>query len=247
LSRSKNRFLKTLEDIISYLLVISTITIAWILFRVLNRTKVYGLENIPFKKNLLLLPNHLTMIDSFLVGTTAFYPEVIIKPWLIPWSPAAEENFFSNPVLAWIANNWKAIPVRRGRKDLEVLNKMIELLPDGTMINFPEGTRSRTGKLGNGKPGVGKLIYNSKPTAIPVRIFGMEKVLPIGSYFPRIFKKITVVFGKPIDFSPFYALPDEKETWLGIVKKVMDSITELKPVEGNREFSVKASEEGNFS
>lgn len=228
-------------------MVNSTITIAWILFKVFNRTKVYGIKNVPHKRNLLLVPNHITMIDSFLVGTTAFYPEVILKPWLIPWSPAAEENFFSNPFLAWISSKWKAIPVKRGRKDLEVLNKMIEVLPYGTMINFPEGTRSRTGKLGNGRPGVGKLIYDAKPTVIPVRVFGMEKVLPIGAYFPRIFKKITIVFGEPIDFSSFYPLPDEKETWLSISKKVMDSIAELKPEEGHREFSVKASEEGNLS
>ncbi|OGL47501.1 MAG: hypothetical protein A2W05_02980 [Candidatus Schekmanbacteria bacterium RBG_16_38_10] len=246
MSIGKNKLIKIFDGIISYILIITTISIAWILFRILNRTKIYGLENIPHKKNLLLLPNHLTMIDSFLVGTSAFYPEVITKPWLIPWSPAAEENFFNNPFLAWLSAKWKAIPVKRGRKDLEVLNRMIEILPEGTMINFPEGTRSRTGKLGNGRPGVGKLIYDAKPTVIPARIYGMDKVLPIGSYFPRIFKKISVVFGKPIDFSSFYSLPDEKETWLSISKKVMESIAELRPEEKHREFSVKASEERNF-
>ncbi len=244
LSIEKNKLVKLLDGAISYILIISTISMAWILFRILNRTKIHGFKNIPYKKNLLLLPNHLTMIDSFLVGTSAFYPTVIIKPWLIPWSPAAEENFFNNPFLAWLSAKWKAIPVKRGRKDLEVLNRMIEILPKGTMINFPEGTRSRTGKLGNGRPGVGKLIYDARPTVIPVRIYGIDKVLPIGSYFPRILKKITVIFGKPIDFSSLYSLPDEKETWLSISKKVMDSIAELKPEDGQREFSVLSADRG---
>ena len=224
---------KIINNFISFIWIISTVTIAWIFFKVLNRTKVYGKKNIPLKTNLLLLPNHLTMIDSFLVGPMAFYPKVILKPSLLPWSPAAEENFFNNPILAWMSAKWKAIPVKRGRKDLEVLNRMSELLPHSTMINFPEGTRSRTGKLGKGRPGVGKLIYDVRPIVIPVRLFGMEKVLPIGSYIPRIFKKITVIFGKPIDFSEFYTLPDEKETWLKIAGKVMESIAELK-VEGER-------------
>jgi len=223
-----NGILKTVDKIISYIWTIGTATIAWIFFRILNKTKIYGKENIPLQKNLLLLSNHLTMIDNFLVGTMAFYPGVIFKPSLMPWNPAAEENFFSNPLLAWMSTKWKAIPVKRGRKDLEALNRMTQLLPHGTMINFPEGTRSRTGKLGNGRPGVGKLIYDTKPTVIPVRIYGIEKVLPIGCYIPRIFKRITVIFGKPIDFSKFYSLPDEKETWFKIVGKVMDAIGELR-------------------
>jgi len=218
---------KRIDNIISYIWIAVTVTIAWILFKVLNRTKVYGRENVPLKENLLLLPNHLTMIDNFLVGPMAFYPRVLLRPSLLPWSPAAEENFFNNTVLAWMSHKWKAIPVKRGRKDLETLNRMIELLPHSTMINFPEGTRSRTGKLCPGRPGVGKLIYDAKPTAIPVRVFGIEKVLPIGAYIPRIFKKITVIFGKPIDFTEFYSLPDEKETWLKISSKVMGSIAEL--------------------
>ncbi|RMF98045.1 MAG: 1-acyl-sn-glycerol-3-phosphate acyltransferase [Candidatus Schekmanbacteria bacterium] len=227
-----------IESIISYLWIASTITIAWIFFTILNRTVVYGRENVPLKKNLLLLPNHQTMIDSFVVGTKLFYPRTLLKPSLIPYHPAAQENFFKNPVLAWMSKNWRAIPVKRGRKDIELMNKIIKMLPNCTMINFPEGTRSRTGKIGKGRSGVGKIIYDAKPTVIPVRIVGMNKVLPIGSYIPRIFKKIEVYYGKPIDFSDLYELPDNKETWLKIVDRVMEHIKALAPDDSeNQEFS----------
>jgi len=221
------------ENFTSYLWVISTVSLTWFFFTFLSRTKVYGRENVPMKTNLLLLPNHLTMIDNFLIGPKIFYPHVIFNPHLIPWNPAAAENFFNSPVLAWMSSKWKAIPVKRGRRDVEALNTIINLLREGTVINFPEGTRSRNGKLGKGRPGIGKIIYEAKPTAIPVRTIGMDKVLPIGAYVPRMFKKIELYYGKPIDFSDLYALPDEKETWLKIVDRVMESIAALGPQEKN--------------
>lgn len=214
-------------SVISYLWIASTITIAWVFFTFLNRTIIYGRDNVPMKKDLLLLPNHNTMIDSFVVGTKLFYPRTLLKPELIPYHPAAEENFFNTPILAWMSRNWRVIPVKRGRKDIEVMNRIIKMLPNVTMINFPEGTRSRTGKLGKGRPGVGKIIYDAKPTVIPVRVIGMDKILPIGSYIPRIFKRIEVYCGKPLDFSDLYPLPDNKETWMKIVDRVMNAIENL--------------------
>ncbi len=216
-------------SVISYLWIASTITIAWAFFTIFNRTIIHGKNNVPLKKNLLLLPNHSTMIDSFVVGTKLFYPRTLFKPSLIPYHPAAQENFFNNPVIAWMSSNWRVIPVKRGRKDIEIMNRMIKMLPNCTMINFPEGTRSRSGKLGKGRPGVGKIIYDAKPTVIPVKVIGMDKVLPIGCYIPRIFKKVEVYYGKPLDFSDLYELEDHKETWMKIVNRVMSAIENLGP------------------
>src|SRR3989442_12335 len=95
------------------------------------------------------------MLDSFLVGLGAFYPQSWLKPQLIPWNPAAAENFYKNPMLAWLADNWKCIWVREGRRDLHALHRMMEGLPRGTMTLFPEGTRSRDGSVGPGRPGPG--------------------------------------------------------------------------------------------
>src|SRR3989442_4191605 len=95
------------------------------------------------------------MLDSFVVGLAAFYPQSWLKPHLIPWNPAAAENFYKNPLLAWLADNWKCIWVREGRRDLHALHRMIQVLPRGVMTVFPEGTRSRDGSGGPGRPVAG--------------------------------------------------------------------------------------------
>src|SRR6059036_2916705 len=137
------------------------------------------------------------MLDSFLVGLAAFYPQSWLKPRLIPWNPAAAENFYKNPLLAWLADNWKCIWVREGRRDLHALHRMIQVLPHGVMTLFPEGTRSRDGAVGPGRPGAGLLILATRPRVVPVAIDGMRAVLPIGRYLPRIFKRIACPSARP--------------------------------------------------
>ena len=64
------------------------------------------------------------MIDSFIVGISVYYPESLIRPRLIPWNPAAEENLYKKPLVGWFADNWKCIPVKRGRKDVSAIFKI---------------------------------------------------------------------------------------------------------------------------
>src|SRR5439155_934386 len=165
-----------------------TVTLLWLFFFVFNRTLVIGRRNVGEEPNTLLLSTHQSLLDSFLVGLAAFYPRSWLKPRLIPWNPAAAENFYKNPILAWLADNWKCIWVRPGRRDLHALHRMMHVLPQGTMTLFPEGTRSRDGAVGPGRPGPGLLVLAARPRVIPVAIEGMQDVLPIGRYVPRVFK-----------------------------------------------------------
>lgn len=208
----------------SWLVTNVTVSVLWVLFFVLNRTTVRGREHVGEHRNTLLLSNHQSMLDSFLVGITAYYPKSWLKPHLIPWNPAAAENFYKTPVLAWLADNWKCIWVREGRRDLHALHRMIEALPRGTMTLFPEGTRTRDGSVGPGRAGPGLLILATTPRVIPVAIDGMNDVLPIGRYVPRIGKRITVVFGPPIDYSEFLRLPRTRETAQVVIDRAMQAI-----------------------
>lgn len=226
--KKRNRFFFTLWNVSHYLVTNLTVTIGFFFFHVLNRTTVIGRKNVPKKANTLVLSNHLSMIDSFLVGLCAFYPESIFKPSLLPWNPAAEENFYRDRFLSWFSNNWKCIPIREGRKDLSSLTKMEAALLTSPLLLFPEGTRSRDGTIGKAKGGAGLLILEAKPTVVPVCIVGMDKVLPIGSIFPRFFKKITVYYGPPLNLDEFYALPIRKKIALAVIDTVMDSIKDLR-------------------
>lgn len=208
----------------SYVVTNVTVTLFWFIFFVVNRTTVFGRRNVGEARNTLLLSNHQSMLDSFLVGLAAFYPQSWLKPHLIPWNPAAAENFYKTPILAWLADNWKCICVREGRRDLHALHRMIQLLRRGVMTLFPEGTRSRDGSVGPGRPGAGFLILATQPRVIPVAIDGMREVLPIGRYVPRIFKHITVSCGPPVDYADFLAMPRTRETAQAVIDRVMDAI-----------------------
>lgn len=197
---------------------------SFLLFFVLNRTRVIGRDRIPHRTNTLLLSNHQSMIDSYLVGPCAYFPYTILRPDLIPWHPAAEENFYRNPVLAWFSDQWKCIPVREGRRDLRALYRMMRALEEGTMLLFPEGTRSRDGRVGRGRPGAGLVALGNHPTIVPVAIDGMDEVLPIGSRLPRLFRRVYLYFGEPVDYSDLLDRPRSKETAQLLVDRVMERV-----------------------
>ena len=220
----RGRFFRLYLPLTSYLVTNLTVTILWVLFFVLNRTTVVGRKNVGTARNTLLLSNHQSMLDSFLVGLGAFYPQSWWRPHLIPWNPAAAENFYRTPILAWLADNWKCIWVRQGRRDLRALHRMIEVLPQGVMTLFPEGTRTRDGSVGPGQAGPGLLILATGARVIPVAIEGMRQVLPIGKYLPRIFKRIRVSYGPPVEYADLLAQPRTRETAQALVDRVMAAI-----------------------
>jgi 1-acyl-sn-glycerol-3-phosphate acyltransferase len=213
-----------LQQVATYLVTNVTVGLLWIFFKVLNRTTVFGREHVGTERNTLLLSNHQSMIDSFLVGIFAFYPNSWLKPYLIPWNPAAEENFFKNRVQTWLAHAFRCIPIKEGRRDPLALRRMVELLPTGVMTLFPEGARSRTGRVREGRLGAGLVIRRARPKVIPVAIDGMQDLLPIGSSIPRIFKRIYISYGPPLDYSEFLDHPRRQEAAQGIVDKVMEAI-----------------------
>ncbi|NIR43310.1 MAG: 1-acyl-sn-glycerol-3-phosphate acyltransferase [Gemmatimonadetes bacterium] len=220
----KGRVSNVIWHFVSWVVVNVSVTLSWPFWFILNRATVIGRENVGEAPNTLLLSNHQSMIDSMPIGVSAFYPKSLIKPYVIPWHPAASENFFKHPTLAWISFHFRCIPVKPGRRDLKALYRMIDVLPYGTMSIFPEGTRSRTGYVKRGRAGPGLLILATRPTVIPVAIDGMQDVLPIGKTIPRIGKRIWIKFGKPVDYSEFLDKPRTRETAQALVDKVMEII-----------------------
>jgi 1-acyl-sn-glycerol-3-phosphate acyltransferase len=197
-------FSNIIWHISSYFVTNITVTLAWIFFHVFNRTTVIGRKHIGDDPNMLLLSNHQSMIDSMPVGIEAFFP----KSWII----------------AWWSTHTRCIPVKPGRRDLHALHKMMEVLPKGTIILFPEGTRSRSGNVGKGRPGAGLLALATRPRIIPVAIDGMQDLLPIGRSFPKIGQHIYIKYGEPIDYSDLASQPRTRETAQALVDKVMVEI-----------------------
>lgn len=210
----------------SYLWTNVTAIVGFVLFFVLNRTRVVGRDRVPEEPNTLLLSNHQSMIDSWLVGIAAFYPQCWWKPHLVPWNPAAEENFFDSRLLALLSDLWRAIPIKEGRRDIKALYRMTRALRDGVMILFPEGTRTRDGSIGDGRPGAGLVTLGTHPTVVPVTIDGMNRVLPVGSRLPRTGQDVYVYFGDPVDYSDLTDRPRSKDTAQELVDRVVAVLRE---------------------
>lgn len=149
------------------------------------RVKVVGRENFPKEGGVLICSNHISNLDPPVVG--------IASPRSLYFM--AKEELFSVPVLKGILPKINAFPVKRGFSDRQALRTALNLLKDGKVVGlFPEGHRSKDGKLGEGFSGAGFFALRG----------GDAVVLPcavIGPY--KRFHPITVVFGKPIDMTPY--------------------------------------------
>ncbi len=195
------------------------------IFKWVNRVDVFGEENIPKRgeEGVMLLYNHISAIDPFLVGATSM-------PFFSPvwWRAPAKEELFDIPIVRHVLASWGAFPVRRGKRDLVSMQKMVEMLSHSVVVIAPEGRRSFEGPLQRGRPGVGKILYDARPRkVIPVRVRGVDRILPVGKILPRIGKKVTITYGPPIDLSPYYSSPDSVETSQRIVDTIMEEIAKL--------------------
>jgi len=195
------------------------IFLCFIVFRLLNRTKIKGKENIPKKGGMLIMANHVSALDSWLIGYI-FFPRPVFFP--------AKAELFRNPLLSILLRGWRAFPVVRGRYNVAVMEKIVELAKDNIVVLHPEGTRSLNGEIGQGRRGVGKIIYESSSPVIPICTIGMEKFLPVGKRFPSFFKSLKIIIGRSIDFSRYKSLKPSKEIYKIIVDNLMDEIKKLK-------------------
>ena len=141
----------------------------------------------PREGPLVLAPNHFSQMDHFFVGV---YLRRKIRFM-------AKSQLFGPPVLTYIYKHGGVFPVRRGHHDEEAFETAYELLDQGEMLLvYAEGGRSRSGELGEPKPGIGRIALESGVPIVPVAIHGSAGVRG----WKRLrFPKVTVQFGEPID------------------------------------------------
>lgn len=168
------------------------------LMRLLWRVRVEGLENLPATGGFLLASNHLSFIDSLVIP--------VLVPRRVAFLAKAE-YFEGRGVRGLLTRAWfralGAVPVRRGShgEAMASLQLALQVLRDGDGFGiYPEGTRSRDGRLYRGRTGVAHLALTAGVPVVPVALTGTQNVQPVGSNRPRIVP-ITVEFGEPIDFA----------------------------------------------
>jgi 1-acyl-sn-glycerol-3-phosphate acyltransferase len=166
--------------------------------RAIWRPTVRGLEHVPRRGGVILASNHLSFVDSVVIPSVAPRKVVFL----------AKSDYFTGSGLKGLASRaWfegmGMLPVDRDdtKAAIASLDIALDVLARGEAFGiYPEGTRSRDGRLYRGRTGVAHLALTAGVPVVPVGLTGTERVQPVGSSRPRIVP-ITVRFGEPIDFT----------------------------------------------
>lgn len=198
------------------------------LARLVYRPIVEGRDNVPKHGAVIIASNHLSFIDSVVIPIVAPRPVVFI---------AKKEYWTGTGVRGVLTRAWftamRSIPVERGthRAAQASLDAALQLLKDGQAFGiYPEGTRSRDGRLYRGKTGVGWLALSAQVPVVPCVMIGTDRLLPIGSRMPRL-TRVTVKFGEPLTFPPPSTGTTAAQARRAATDQVMEAIAAMSPQE----------------
>jgi 1-acyl-sn-glycerol-3-phosphate acyltransferase len=187
------------------------------LLKLLFRPRIEGMENIPEAGAAIVAGNHLSFSDHFLMPA--------ILPRRITFLAKAE--YFTGPGLkgrltAAFFRGAGQIPVDRsgGKASRSAIDAGLEVLGRGELLGiYPEGTRSHDGRLYRGRTGVAVMAVRAGVPVIPCAMVGTFELQPPGRVIPRI-GRVTIRFGRPLDFSRFAGMDDQRP----VVRSVTDEI-----------------------
>jgi 1-acyl-sn-glycerol-3-phosphate acyltransferase len=194
------------------------------LLRLLLRPRIDGRDNVPADGPLIVASNHLSFIDSFIIP--------LVLPRHVTF--IAKQQYFEGTGLKgwfvrWFLTSLGHVPVQRGaqRGAMGALEQALEVLREGGAFGiYPEGTRSKDGRLYRGRTGIGWLVLASDAQVLPLGIIGTDRMQPIGARLPRIRPRATVRIGKPMDFTQYRDLPPARAR-RAITDDVVSAIGEL--------------------
>ena len=171
-----------------------------------------GKENVPKDGGNIFASNHRSYQDPVFTALACRVPISYM---------AKEELFHKNVFFTGLIKLFGAFPVVRGKGDMQVIDTSIEKLEKGRNLEiFPEGTRSKDGKVGKGKTGVALIAAVAQTKVIPVGInFQGEKL--------KFRSKVVVRYGKPIIPSEIGVTGTNAKDLKKIKTEIMKSITEL--------------------
>ncbi len=179
-----------------------------LLFTLLYRWKVAGRENVPTTGAAVLCSNHIGLMDPPLVGSSVDRHVHFM----------AKEELFRLPVLSFVLPKILAFPVKRGQSDMKSIKTAISILRDQEVFGiFPEGTRKKTTEPEEAHLGAAMIALKAKSPIIPVAV--------IGPY--RLFRPLKVIFGKPIDITPYTTGKVNKEVIEQVTQIMMNEIQAL--------------------
>lgn len=176
-----------------------------ILFRLLYRVKIEGLQHVPARGPTLLCSNHISVLDPPFIATFLSRKVRFM----------AKAELFENPLFGRLITYLGAFPVKRGGISKETVKLALDLLRQGElMCIFPEGTRQGSAVMG--KKGAASFALKTGATVIPVAI--------IGNY--RLFRPLKIIYGEAVDLEEFRETASS-ENLEKATEKIMSSIRRL--------------------
>src|ERR687886_1782128 len=152
-----------------------------------HRSRCIDSDKIPTEGPVIIAPNHFSFLDHFFVA--AFLRREV--------QFMAKSQLFKRP-MQFIFTHGGVFPVLRGRRDEEAFKTAHAVLGrGGLVVMYAEGGRSRSGELGQAKPGVGRIALESGVPVVPTAIAGSADVR---KWYRLRFPKVTVQYGDPIRF-----------------------------------------------
>ena len=203
--------------------------LGWQLFRFIFasyfRWRVFHPERVPLTGPVILAANHASYLDPPLVGA-GLKREI---------NYLARKSLFRFPVVGAILRAVNSVPVDRDGGGAAGLKAILDrLLAGGGIILFPEGTRTRDGKLQPARSGIGFTVVQSNAPVVPVRVFGTYEAYGRHLIFPRP-RSVAVKYGRPLMFEKLRVEAKScskqrlKEIYRQIADEIMATIAKLQP------------------
>ena len=207
---------------------VSWLLLRFILLRWVFLWELRGEENLPQdrkKGGVVLACNHISFLDPLVLGAGD-------ARWPVRFM--AKASLFTDWwFVRWFVNSTYAFPVNRGTADRAAWRHFAELVASGEHVAFfPEGTRSRDGKLQAPNPGAGILLHRCKgATVVPCRLWGTDKILHHQRGWQG-WHRLALTYGTPVNLDDEWAQEGSREVYQRIAEKVMASIAAI-PAPGN--------------
>lgn len=176
------------------------------LSKILYRVEIIGEDNIPSEGNLIVIANHKHFLDPVFMLVAVKNRKII---------PVAKQELFSVPILKFFMKKVGAIPVNRDNPSISTFRAVLSEIKSGNVLGiFPEGTRADTYDFLTPKSGTTMFSIKTKSDIVPMSIISTFK----------LFSKVKVVIGEPIDMSQYYNRKVDKSEYQGIVQECFDVV-----------------------
>ena len=196
------------------------------LFKLLTRWRVRGIENVPSQGPLLIVANHLNLADPPLLWVSLSRKVIFM----------AKKELFHSRLTGYFIGSFGSFPVHRGQLDRKALHQSLQVLAkDQALVMFPEGKRSRNAQLRPAFSGSALIALRSGVPILPIGITGTEKIRGVAWLFHR--PQITVNIGQPFYLPPLGSKLT-KVKLAELTSYIMGRIAELLPQEYRGNYQI---------